>query len=199
MENSWSYRGCWGCRMTDDELVGRLRKSGAASLKVTLLDGTERSVAVPKARTRWSRTMQVLGAMTWTQIECLDRDGRVLCIVENDDAQDTSALDVGDVSIASVAKIMLELQRSTMKEMRSLMEGQLRGMGEVMTGIAEGMRVSSQAYREALTVQRQFLLSPSSQQEEGEGSEAAMMKLLQMWMMIRGSAPGSGSTSNTGG
>lgn len=174
--------------------IDQIKRLGPAALKVTLRDATERAVAVPKAGNRWARCAQVIDALPWVTIEALDKDGRLLGVVENpeDDAESLDIDETGGVSLAAIAKVMLELQRATMKEMRQMFDGQLRGMADVLQSMSDGMKATTLTYREALTTQRQYLMAPPAA-EEAEGAD--VMRMLQMFMMMR-AAP-SAPTSST--
>lgn len=161
--------------------IEAVKRLSPKSLKVTLRDGTEKAVAVPQAGNRWARTSQVLDALQWVSIECLDKDGRVLGIVEGEEEDDLEEFAEESGGSVAMAKVMLEVMRTTMKETRQLVDAQLRGNAELVAAMTEGTRALNETYRTALQVQQAYLMAP--QKEEGGGDE--MQKMLSMAMMLQ--------------
>jgi hypothetical protein len=172
--------------MNARDAIEDIKRYAPASLKVTLQDGTEKAVAVPKAGNRWSRLSQVLDALLWVQIECLDKDSKLLGVIEDDedilvDGED----DEGGTNIA-LARVLMDVMRTTMKETRLMFDAQLRGQAELLTAMTEGMRHVSESYNQALKVQQAHLLAP--QASEG-GDSAEMMRMMQMGMAMMANQP----------
>ena len=165
--------------MDNRDPIEDIKKFSPRSLKVTLRDGTEKPVAVPQAGNRWARTSQVLAALPWVTIECLDKGGKVLGIVEDEDDPDLEAFEEGGGTMKELAKVLLEVMRTTMKETRMLVDAQLRGNAEMVGAMTEGMRATADVYRQALQVQQAHLMAPPG--EEGGGE---MLKMMQMAMML---------------
>lgn len=154
---------------------------------MTLRDGTEKPVAVPQAGNRWSRTSQVLSALPWVSIECLDKDGKVLGIIEDDDDVEVGEFEEESGGSIALARTLLEVMRTTMKETRMLVDAQLRGNAEMVSAMTEGMRATADVYRQALQVQQAYLMAPPAQGEDGAMNE--MMKMMQMGMMLSANKP----------
>ena len=138
----------------------------------------EKPVAVPQAGNRWARTSQVLQSLPWVTIECLDKDGKVLGIIEDEDDAELEAFDEDSGGSERIAKVLLEVMRASMKECRMLVDAQLRGNAEMISAMTEGMRATADVYRQALQVQQAHLMAPPGE----EGGE--MMKMMQMAMML---------------
>ena len=69
-------------------LTARLSKTRPSSLRVILTDGSEKEVAIPGKRKKWSQVAKVLESYSWLRCECLDPKGRALDIVENEDLEE---------------------------------------------------------------------------------------------------------------
>jgi hypothetical protein len=170
--------------MTAD-VVEALKRAVPASLRVTLHDGTVRTVAIAKAGNRWSKASKVLDALDWEQIECLDAKGHVTSVLESDleDEDDNEPGDGGSGRDAAIARIMLNVMQTTMKEFRSTFDSQIRGLGELCGALTEGTRHLSDTYRQALSVQAAHLAAPPT---EG-GNE--VMEMMKMAFMLRAGGP----------
>jgi len=162
------------------EVVEQVKRFAPAGLKVTLRDGTEKPVAVPKAGNRWARTQQVLDSLAWVTIECLDKDGRLLGVIEDDDDADAELFDEESGGNVAMARVLLEVMRTTMKEVRSMFGSQLDGMARVMGSMADGQTALAESYKLALQVQQQHVLSSGA---PSQSENAEMMQMLQMLMM----------------
>jgi len=169
--------------------IEEIKKFSPRSLKVTLRDGTEKPVAVPQAGNRWARTSQVLSSLSWARIECLDKDGRVVGVVEDED-DDQAAEEYEDEAGGNIAlaRILLDVMRTTMKETRQLVDAQLRGNAEMVSAMTDGMRATADVYRQALQVQQAYLLAPPGK-EGADDTMSEMMKMMQMGMMLSANKP----------
>lgn len=163
--------------MERTKISEQLKRFSPASLKVELRDGTDKPVAVPKSGNRWSRTQQVLDALQWVRIECLDKEGRVVGVVEDDEELD-AIVDEAETD-GNIAKLLLEVMRTTMKESRQMVDVQMRAMTATMSAIVEGQAAVVESYRTALAVQQQHLLAAPSGDEKQE-----MMQMFQMAMAL---------------
>jgi len=163
------------------DAIEDIKRYAPASLKVTLQDGTEKAVAVPKAGNRWARTSQVLDSLLWVQIECLDKDGKLLGVIEDDE----DILEEGDDAggNTAMARVLMDVMRTTMKETRLMFDAQLRGQAELLSAMTEGMRHVSESYNQALKVQQAHLLAAPSA-EGAAGDSAEMMRMMQMAMTM---------------
>jgi hypothetical protein len=163
------------------DIIKQLKRYKPSSLKASLRDGTERPVAVPKSGNRWSRCEQVLDALDWQNIECLDKDGRVLGVIEHeeDDIEDFADEGEGSITLVKLAHIMLDVQRSTMKEVRQMFEVQLRGQAELVQSLIDSTRAIGDSYSLAMKVQAAHAVS-----ESGEG-DPEIMNMLKMAMMYQ--------------
>jgi hypothetical protein len=165
------------------EVVEELKRYAPASLKVTMRDGTDKPVAVPKAGNRWARCQQVLDSLPWVSIECLDKAGSLLKVVEDDDELD--ALVGDDETNLGMAKLMLEVMRTTMKETRSMVDVQMRAMSTAMGAVVDAQNTMVETYRNALQTQQQYLQLASA---PAESDSKEMMTMLQMAMHLMAQA-----------
>lgn len=183
--------------MNAAEAVEAIKRYTPAALKVTLTDGTERPVAVARAGNRWARIIAVLDKLSWATIECLDKDGRVLGIVEAEPDDDQEELDDDPGPERYLARVLTDVMRSTMRETRLMFDAQLKGQAELMSAMTEGMRHVSESYKTALQVQQATLMAAPST-AEGESPEVMKMMQMAMMMLAQSNAPkpsGGGSTS----
>lgn len=72
--------------MNAEEITGRLRLAKPNTLRVFAADRDDADlIAVSAKRDRWKRCNVVLDAMSWTRIECLDSQGRIVDTLQQDD------------------------------------------------------------------------------------------------------------------
>lgn len=168
--------------------IDDIKRYAPASLKVTLRDGTEKAVAVPKAGNRWARTSQILGSLPWVQIECLDKDGRTVGVIEDDEDADGLGDDEDDSERGSrdiaIARVLLEVQRSTMKETRLMFDAQLRGQGELLGAMTTGMSDLMGMYRQSMAFQAANLTANAAAPANEGGGGDEVMRMMQMAMMM---------------
>ena len=161
------------------DVIEDIKRYQPASLKVTLGDGTEKAVAVPKNRTRWSRTAQVLDALAWVHIECLDKDGRLLGTVENDDVMDALVEEGGGgADSVAMARVLVDVMRSTMKETRLMFETQMKGNAALVEALIGSLGSIAQSYEMSMQVQRAAMVTEAGAAAGGGNPE--MMALLQL-------------------
>jgi hypothetical protein len=164
------------------DLVEVLKKYVPTALRVELTNGTLRTVPMAKAGNKWSRAVKILDALDWVKVECLDGKGGVLGVVEADlEVDDEPAMDAGS---ASLAKVMLEVMRSTMREFRSTFGEQLKGMAELQKALTDGLSTVTESYQTAMRVQAAHLTSATS-----EGGNEEVMRMLTMAMALANNKP----------
>jgi len=166
--------------LTGTELLQQLKRHKPQSLKVVCRDGTDKPVAVPKAGNRWQRCMQTLDSLDWESIECLDKDGRVLGVIESpEDEAMLEELSGDDGKLHQLAKIMLEVMRSTQKETRQMFEVQMRGQAELVAALIDGVRSVSDSYSLAMKVQ-----TSAAALSAGGDSDPEVMNMMKMAMAL---------------
>lgn len=158
------------------DYIGKLKACEPASLKVTLSDGTEKPVAVPRIRNRWQRVQQTIDALPWVRIEALDKSGAVLGMVEDESGAGEFVEQADDDM--RLAKILLEVMRSTQKETRLMFEVQMRGQAELVEALISGVRSISQSYEQSLAVQRAAMVTDAA----GGERNPELMAMLQLAM-----------------
>lgn len=158
--------------------VDELRKLDPVSLKVTLSDGTEKPVAVPKVRNRWQRVYQVLDSLPWVRVEALDKHGAVLGVVEDDEELDAVAEEAsgaGGDGYAKMARVMLEVMRSTQRETRMMFEAQMRGNAELVEAVIGSVKSIAASYEESMRIERAARVAEASSTSNPE-----VMGMLQL-------------------
>ena len=165
--------------MNRSDITEEIKKYAPSSLKVQLRDGTDKAVAVPKLRNRWSRTQQVLDSLPWVAIECLDKDGRLIKLIEDDAELDAIGDEVAGEDLG-IAKLLLEVMRTTLKEARLMADVQMRAMGQALSAMGDAQNALVETYRAALATQQQYLLGSG----QGESDNKEMMTMFQMAMHL---------------
>lgn len=160
--------------------VDELRKLEPHSLRVSLLDGTTVPVACPKIRNRWQRVIKVLDSMAWTRIDALDKEGAVLGSVEDEDSTSFDATnedgDDGDRDLR-IARVLLEVMRSTQVETRRMFEVQMRGQAELVEALIGGVRSISQSYETSMSIERAARVAEAGAAAGGNPEVMAMLQL----------------------
>lgn len=178
--------------MSEEHPVDALRKLEPASLKVTLMDGTERPVPVPKIRNRWARVIQVVDSLSWVRIEALDKSGGVLGVVE-DDEQDVEVGDDDDGGgrrDMGLAKVLLEVMRTSQKETRLMFEAQQKGQAELIESFGAAIKSLSNSYEQSLQVQRATAIAEAGANAGGNPEVMAMLQLAMAQMFQQPKLPG---------
>lgn len=178
-----------------DPVIAAIKKLAPASLRVVLVDGTDRAVAMPKSGNRWSRLVQVLDSLQWERIEGLDKDGKLVGapiereLEDNLEDFDDDVDDVGGIIrsvLRDAMRMNLEVMRTTMKETRQIFDAQTKSQSDIVHAMAESLRVVQESYTLAMKVQTANILQGAGADDNGE-----VMKMLQMAMMMqaKGIAP----------
>jgi hypothetical protein len=169
--------------VSDEHPVDALRKLEPASLKVTLTDGTEKPVPVPKIRNRWARVIQVVDSVSWVRIEALDKSGGVLGVVEDDDQDvEVDDDDGGGRRDMGLAKVLLEVMRTSQKETRLMFEAQQKGQAELIESFGAAIKSLSNSYEQSLQVQRATAIAEAGANAGGNPEVMAMLQLAMAQM-----------------
>jgi hypothetical protein len=168
--------------MSDEHAVDGLRKLEPFVLRVTCLDGHVESVAVPKIRNRWQRVIKVIDSMAWTRIDALDKAGAVLGSVEDEEAagfevDDQDGAGERDERDMRIAKVLLEVMRTTQKETRQMFEVQMRGQAELVESLIGGVRSIQQTYEANMAVSRARDVAEAGAAAGGNPEIMAMMQM----------------------
>lgn len=156
-----------------------IKQSNAAALKVYLTDGTERAVAITKAKNKWSKLATTLDALPWDRIECLDAKGAVIHVVDaEDDGYQDDSDDISDVSDAKLAKVIAGVVKFTMTECRKMFQVQIDGFSKVIEAQAEATQSLQQTYEMQARVQM------AAQAAEASGGSSEVMEMMKMAMMM---------------
>lgn len=163
--------------MNRSDITNELKRYAPHSIKATLRDGTDKAVAVPKSRNRWSRAQQTLDSLPWVSIELLDKDGKLLHLVEDD--EELEAFDDEGDADRGIAKLLLEVMRTTLKEARLMADVQMRAMGTALTALSDAQNTLVETYRAALATQGQYALAAAPESDSKE-----MMAMFQMALQL---------------
>jgi hypothetical protein len=160
-----------------------------ATLRVELVDGDPRSVAMPKAGNKWSKLATVIGALpSWVRIDALDGDGGIVGSILDEDDDDADGEDdyaddaQQERSIRLFARLLAEGQRSTMREVAKMFESASKSQAAALESVVTAMTASTEIYQQALRAQAAHAATAGG--GEGESDEFnAMMKLGMMHML----------------
>lgn len=104
-----------------EEVVKRLKRIKAVSLRVLLSDGSERPVPIGKDRNRWNKVRGVLTAMDWIRVDVLDAKGGTVECIESDLDDFDDVAGGGDIdarllaSVGGLVKINLAAQKMALE------------------------------------------------------------------------------------
>jgi hypothetical protein len=165
----------------DNPAVAAVRAAKAAVLAIELDDGSTRKYSMPKAGNRWDKLGALLDQLPWARIEMFAADGTTLLgVVEEDEPDEDEPGSAPRSELRDFARLLAEVQRTTMKETREMFSAQMRGTTELVAALIEGQRALSDSYTLALRVQAANIALPQGQEED------ATMKMLSMAMMLKG-------------
>ncbi len=166
--------------MNAAEAVEELKRLQPAALKAVLLDGTTTPIAVPKVRNRWSRVTQVLDSIPWVRLEALDQKGALLGAVEDDEQVEDVVGPDGDDRDVKIARVLLEVQRETLRGVTQMFATQMKGQAELVDALIGGVRSISESYQHSLQVQRAAQVAEAA--GAGGGAHPEIMQMLMLAM-----------------
>jgi hypothetical protein len=167
--------------------IAEIKKAGAVQVRAVLGDGSEKVLAIPKGRNKWSALAGVLERLPWDRLEALDAKGSILAVVEaddevgDDDGADEEMAPSGGQD-ARIAKVMFALMKATMAECRKMFEVNLTGMAKVVNTLAESVSSLQQVHEMQMRVQ---MAAGMASQGSGDGEIAEMLKLVMPAMMMQ--------------
>jgi hypothetical protein len=163
----------------DNTTIAELKRLGAVNLVITLSDGTERKAALSAHRNRWDKLAKLVDALDWHVIEAYDKAGGLLGRVESDgEPPDVGEFEDSGENLERLAKVMLEVMRSTQRETRLMFAAQMEGQGKVIQSMIEGYRAQADAYASALKV------SSAAQLAGAAEHNPEMQQMMQMAMAL---------------
>jgi len=131
-----------------EEVVKRLKRIKAMSLRVTLSDGSERPVVISKDRNRWTKVRGVLTALDWIRVDALDAKGGTLECFESELEDLDDELGRGDIDARLIAavgglvkinlasqKMALERQSAQQKDLLDAAVTMVKTMSERLVAI----------------------------------------------------------------
>lgn len=161
-----------------DPVINEIRKHNPHALKCYLTDGTVRDVAIRQAGNKWAKLVDTLLALSWERIECVDKSGALLGVVENEEEYEEEEDDAGGGKLHKIVSMMKDVMKTTMKETRLMFDSQMKANSELLAAMVEAQRSVSDSYALAMRVQATNLTSGG----EGQGSE--VMDMMRMAMMM---------------
>jgi hypothetical protein len=159
---------------TDNPVIAELKRLGGVAFVITLADGTERKASLSGSRLKWDKLDKLLGGLDWHVVESFDKSGGLLGRVESDESPEETEMMPDGPRIEQLAKVMVEVMRSTQRETRLMFQSQMDGQAAVIQSMIEGYRAQADAYASALKVQSAAQLAGAA-----EGNPE-MMQMMQM-------------------
>jgi len=133
---------------SSSDAVSRLRQLNVvpSQLMVTMQDQSVKTVAIPAVRKRWSHLQGVLSAMAWWQIEAMDKDGGILCVVSNDDVEAAELEDLGvggreDTKTANLLALMLRAQDVALSRQEKIIKVMLDSNARLLETVSKRLDV----------------------------------------------------------
>jgi len=180
---------------SEAEAVEALKGWKPYSLRVVLLDGGERDVAVTTRRNRWAVARQILAGLPWVTIEALDRKKAILGILQRDDGADAPADqedEEGDGTFVTIREeklldLMLRAQRVALDGQAGIMKTFLDQQAKLMSAMTDrNLRLEDELYNRAAEMRR-LMTSGDSDDEKGGGLMSTDM--IAMLMRLASAAP----------
>jgi len=174
-------------------VFGRLKRMRGIAL--VLLDD-EHKVAVPKSGARWRKLADVMDGIDWEVCKAFDAAGTLIGVVKNETDDDETDDDEEDahageaITLAGLAKVLVDVQRASMTETRQMFVAQMDGNARIIEGMAEANRTIADSYALALRVQSAAAISNAAGGESGSPEVMEMLKMaVPMMFMSRQSPP----------
>jgi len=175
------------------EAVKRLSPAPAA-LRVELVEGEAKELALPKAGNRWAKLEQLVTSLPpWVRIEALDAQGRVFGgmvnegegedEVEADGGDDEGELVISTGALRLFARLLADSQKTTLREASRMFESQGRATAAALEAMSDGQRMLVDTYRHAMQVQAAAQAAGAGAGGEVGDEMAMMLKLAMMGMM----------------
>jgi len=166
---------------SEAEAVEALKGWKPYSLRVVLLDGGERDVAVSARRNRWAVARQILAGLPWVTIEALDRKKAILGILQRDDGADAPAdadQDDDDGTFVTIREeklldLLLRAQKIALDGQAGIMKTFLDQQAKLMSAMTDrNLRLEDELYQRAAEVRR---LMTSVGEGDGGGKGDGLM------------------------
>lgn len=166
-----------------DPVIAEIKRYKSVALLVHMRSGDPRTVPVPTKANRWELLSETLAKLDWVRIECLDRDEKLLGIVESDEQADDER-DVGEDRDERMAKLISDVVDRTTLRVASMFQAQMGSFVELASATTAGLRAVQETYATALRVQ-----AASMAGQQDVGADGDVMKMLQMASMLQASKP----------
>lgn len=169
-------------RADRDPLVAEIRRHNPTKLLVHMRDGEERSVPISGKANRWEKLLSTLSSLAWDSIECLDREGGLLGVVENEEVDDDApdAVDLESKRDQRLLGLLKEAMSFGVAQTRAQYEGQMSAFRELASSVVSTVRVVQDSYGQAMKVQAAAQAASAMGSDTGDSE---IMKMLMMGMM----------------
>lgn len=185
---------------SDGEALEALRAWKPHSVRVVLVDGLERDVAVPARRNRWRIVGQILAGLPWASLEALDRKRAILGMLQREDAPEMTAEEAepepgGAVTVREqqLLELILKSQRVALDAQRELLKPLLDNQARLVATLTDRVLLLEQGLQDRMrAILRQANAAESEDDGGGElmstGAIGMMLELAKLAQMSK-SAP----------
>jgi hypothetical protein len=169
-----------------DSAISKVKAWQPSALRVTLIDGEVKDVAVPIRKRKWQAIRSVLEGLDWVKFEALDKKGQIVGVYEAPEAKQVAAVteedDAGDVAedaffvaVRRQTSLMLRAQDVALKR-QSETQGQLLDQAVALLKVLTERTINlEKMYASNLTLVQE--LSMGGPEEEPMQSDALLKAL----------------------
>jgi hypothetical protein len=171
-------------RADRDPLIAEIKRHNPTKLRVFLVDGETRDVPVSSQKRRWEKLLGTLECLQWESIECLDREGGLVGIVEGE-AEPTTTTEGDATKEQKLLALLKDAMQFSAKETARQYDAQMAAFVELTGSVMSGLKVVQESYGHAMRVQA----ATQAVQNVGEANDIGIGDLLKFAMMQRAGAP----------
>lgn len=162
----------------DDQttLVTALRRFQPTKIRAVLSGDESRDVAVPARRHKWERVVEVLDTLAWTRVECLDKSGSLLGVINGQESDDAPA-DVKALAAREYAfgELLLRAADQAVKRHTEQLQPMLDGyqalaaqQAELLVGLLSRLGAVIEMQHEAATILARGAAAPGAEDVMGQ-------------------------------
>jgi hypothetical protein len=163
-----------------DALVSALKRWQPVKLRAELDDGA-RDIAIPNRRRRWEAVCETLDGLAWRKLECLDKAGALLGVIEGDGPAPVADLDDDDVrkhapKEQALLKLIIHAQDASAARMYETLGSLLAGYQNLVATISDRLGALERAYASNLELAHHA--AQHAQGGEGDPADREMLRFL---------------------
>jgi hypothetical protein len=164
----------------NEALTATLTRLRPERLRAELADGEKTEVAVPNVRKRWSRVCETLASLAWTRLECLDKKGAVLGVIESEEPVGVEE-ELAKVSgrEQGLLALMLRSQDVALSRHERSLKVLLDGYGQLLSSVIGRVTQLESSYGQVLRLAQDAVVE-RAKQVNGDDSTEAMLKFLEV-------------------